>query len=57
MASGPITSWETDGETANSGRLYFGGLQNHLHMVTAAEKLKDTGWKKSYIQPREHIKK
>ena len=29
MASGPITSWETDGETANSGRLYFGGLQNH----------------------------
>ena len=29
MASGPITSWETDGETANSGRLYFLGLQNH----------------------------
>ena len=31
MASDPITSWETDGET-NSGngvRLYFGGLQNH----------------------------
>ena len=30
MASGPITSWEIDGETVeNSGRLYFGGLQNH----------------------------
>ena len=29
MASGPITSWQTDGETGNSGRLYFGGLQNH----------------------------
>ena len=29
MASGPITSWEIDGETGNSVRLYFGGLQNH----------------------------
>ena len=36
MASGPITSWEIDGETGNSWensgnsvRLYFGGLQNH----------------------------
>ena len=26
MASGPITSWQIDG---NSGRLYFLGLQNH----------------------------
>ena len=32
MASGPITSRQIDGE---SGRLYFGGLQN-LQMVTAA---------------------
>ena len=29
MASGPITSWQIDGETGNSVRLYFGGLQNH----------------------------
>ena len=29
MASGPITSWEIGGETGNSVRLYFGGLQNH----------------------------
>ena len=29
MASGPITSWEIDGETGNSVRLYFSGLQNH----------------------------
>ena len=30
MASGPITSWEIDGETSgNSVRLYFWGLQNH----------------------------
>ena len=30
MASGPITSWEIDGETVvNSVRFYFEGLQNH----------------------------
>ena len=30
MTSGPITSWQTDGENSgNSVRLYFGGLQNH----------------------------
>ena len=29
IASGPITPWEIDGETGNSVRLYFGGLQNH----------------------------
>ena len=29
MASGPITSWEIDGETGNCVRLYFWGLQNH----------------------------
>jgi len=48
MASGPITSWETDGESV---RLYLLGLQNHC-MVIAAMKLKDTPWKKSYDQPR-----
>ena len=30
MASGPITSWQIDGETVETvSRLYFGGLQNH----------------------------
>ena len=30
MASGPITSWQIDGEkNGNSDRLYFLGLQNH----------------------------
>ena len=29
MASGPITSWEIDGETVENFRLYFSGLQNH----------------------------
>ena len=39
MASGPITSWEIDGETVeNSVRLYFLGSKK---MVTVAMKLKD----------------
>ena len=29
MASRPITSWEIDGNSGNSVRLYFWGLQNH----------------------------
>ena len=29
MASSPITSWDTDRETVETVRLYFGGLQNH----------------------------
>ena len=30
MASGPITSWEIEGETVETvSRLYFWGLQNH----------------------------
>ena len=29
MASGPITLWQVDGETVESVRLYFLGLQNH----------------------------
>ena len=29
IASGPITSWEIDGETVETVRLYFFGLQNH----------------------------
>ena len=40
MASGPITSWQIDGEQWNSDRLYFLGLQNHCRWV-AAMKLKD----------------
>ena len=29
MASSPITSWQIDGKSGNSVRLYFLGLQNH----------------------------
>ena len=29
MASGPITSWQIDGETMETERFYFLGVQNH----------------------------
>ena len=29
MTSGPITSWQIDGETMETDKLYFLGLQNH----------------------------
>ena len=41
MASGPITSWEIDGETVESVRLYFWGAPKSLQMVTVAMILKD----------------
>ena len=41
MASGPITSWEIDGETVKSVRLYIGGAPKSLQMVIAGMKLKD----------------
>ena len=40
MASGPITSWQTGGETMETVRDYFFGLQN-LQMLTATMKLKE----------------
>ena len=41
MASGPITSWQIDGETLETvKRLYFGGAPKSLQMVIAAMKLK-----------------
>ena len=42
MASGPITSWEIDGETVETvADFIFGGAPKSLQMVTAAMKLKD----------------
>ena len=41
MASGPITSWEIDGETVETVSDYFGGAPKSLQMVTTAMKLKD----------------
>ena len=42
MASGPITSWEIDGETVEIVSDYFLGAPKSLLMVIAAVKLKDT---------------
>ena len=41
MASGPITSWEIDGETVETVSDYFFGAPKSLQMVIAAMKLKD----------------
>ena len=42
MASGPITSWEIDGETVETVLDFIlGGAPKSLQMVTAAMKLKD----------------
>ena len=40
MASGPITSWQMDGETVETMTLFWGAPKS-LKMVTAAMKLKD----------------
>ena len=42
MASGPITSWEIDGEQWKHCLTLFDWAPKSLHMVTAAMKLKDT---------------
>ena len=40
MASGPITSWEIDGETVETVSDFILGAPKSLHLVTAAMKLK-----------------
>ena len=55
MASGPITSWQIDGEKVADLRFW---APNSLRIVIAAIKLKDAcSWKESYDQPRQHIRK
>ena len=41
MASGPITSWEIDGETVETASDFIFGAPKSLQMVIAAVKLKD----------------
>ena len=60
MASGPITSWEIDGETMEKQwqTLYFWGSKITADDACSHEITKMlTSWKKSYDQPRQHIKK
>ena len=40
MASGPITSWQIDGEIIETVRDHLGGAPKSLQMVTADKKLK-----------------
>ena len=56
MASGPITLWEIDGETMETVTDLIFLAPKSLQMVTAAMKLKDAPWKKSYDQPRQRLK-
>ena len=42
MASGPITSWQVDGETIETVAVFILGAPKSLQMVIAAMKLKDT---------------
>ena len=42
IASGPITSWQIDGETGQQWQTLFWGTPKSLQMVTVAMKLKDT---------------
>ena len=51
MASGPITSWEIDGETVSE--FIFGGLQNHCRWCLQPWNYKKlTPWKESSDKPR-----
>ena len=58
MASGLIISWQIDGETMETVTDFIFWAPKSLQMLTAAMKLKDLLLgKKSYEQPRQHIKK
>ena len=57
MASGPMTSWQIDGETMEIVTDFMVGAPKSLQMVTAAMKLTCAYLgKKIYDQPRQHIK-
>ena len=57
-ASGPITSWDIDGETVETVADFIFWAPKSLQMVTAAMKLKDAySLEGKYDQTRQHIKK
>ena len=52
MASGPITSWQIDGETVVTvSDFIFWGAPKSLQMVSAAMKLKDTYFLEGKLWP------
>ena len=58
MASGPITSWQIDGETVGTMRDFILGGSKITADVDCIREIKRLSpWKESYDQPRQHIKK
>ena len=59
MASGPITSWQIDGETMETVRDFIFRGSKITADGDCSHEIKGTlsPWKKSYDQPRQHIKK
>ena len=59
MASGPITSWQIDGETMETMTdfLFLGSKMAADGDCSHEIKRRTAPWKKSYDQPRQHIKK
>ena len=58
MASGPITSWEIDGETVETvSDFIFWGSKMTADTDCSHEIKTFTPWKESYDQPRQHIQK
>ena len=55
MASGPITSWQIDGETVTD--FILGGSKITADGECSHEIKRLTPWKESYDQSRQHIKK
>ena len=51
MASGPITSWQIDGETMETGTTLVSWAPKSQQMVTAAMKLKDTCFLEEKLWP------
>ena len=58
MTSGPITSWQKDGETMETvTNFIWGGSKINVDGDCSHEIKRLGPWKKSYDQPRQHIKK
>ena len=58
MASGPITSWQTEGEKWKQWQILFSGLQNHCRRwLQSWNSKKPVPWKANYDKPRQHIRK
>ena len=55
VASGPITSWEIDGETVETVSDFIFWVPKSLQMVTAAMKLKDTYSLEGKLGPTEIV--